>query len=275
MIVDYHVHTPFCGHAHGKMAEYVETAINAGVAELGFSDHLGRYYLGRLQRKRYWDWGMPEKDLERYVAEVMELKQLYADKISIKVGLEVDYIEGAEHLAQCIISKFPFDFILGSIHCLPALGWYHLTHYTKAVPENVYTWYFAAARAALASGLFQSIAHLDFVWRYIPWPEQRRVELITHISDTVAVAVASGVAIEINANGYLWSQANFTRNFDPFDLMLDVIKEKNATITLGSDAHAPKLVAKFFPEIIRILNKKGISLASIFSKKKQSSVPLV
>jgi histidinol-phosphatase (PHP family) len=275
VIVDYHVHTPFCGHAHGKMADYVETAINAGVAELCFSDHLGRYYLGRLQKKRYWDWGMPERDLDRYFEDVMDLKQLYANRISIRVGLEVDYIEGAEHLANRIISKFPFDFILGSIHCIPSLGWYHLTHYAKADPEQVYSWYFSAARSALSSGLFQSLAHLDFIWRYIQWPQSRRGDLVSLISDTVSVSAACGTAIEINANGYIWSHANFTRDFDPFYILLDMIKVHGAAITLGSDAHAPQLVAKLFPEIIAVLKNKGISNVSIFNKKKKQSVSLI
>jgi histidinol-phosphatase (PHP family) len=256
------------------MIEYVETAINAGVSEMGFSDHLGRYYLGKLQRKRYWDWGMPERDLDRYFEEARELKELFADRIVIRIGLEVDYIEGAEHLVERIVSRYPFDYLLGSVHCIPALGWYHLTRYADADIDKVYTWYFSAARAALQSGLFQSLAHMDFIWRLMKWPEARRADIVQFISETISRSVESGISIEINANGYISSRANYTRQFDPFDLMLDCIAEQKASITLGSDAHAPQLVAKFFPEIISVLKNKGISQVSLFNQKKKQQVQL-
>lgn len=274
MVVDYHVHTPFCGHAHGKMAEYVENAILTGMTEMGFSDHLGRYYLGKAQRKRYFEWGMPERDLERYFNDVMDLKALYADRIIIRFGLEVDYIEGAEHLVENIVNNYPFDYILGSIHCLPALGWHHLSQYAKSDIDKTYQWYFASARAAMRSGLFQSLAHLDFIWRYILWPESRWSELEAYISDLIAVSKKSTTDIEINANGYIWSRANYAKGSDPFDLFLDHLSMQKARITLGSDAHAPQMVAKVFPEIVTLLKSKGLNQVSTFDRKNRKSVAL-
>ncbi len=36
---NYHTHTARCGHAIGTDEEYVQTAIQAGLKTLGFSDH--------------------------------------------------------------------------------------------------------------------------------------------------------------------------------------------------------------------------------------------
>lgn len=36
MFVDYHMHTPLCGHAQGEMEEYVEEAIRQGLKEIAF-----------------------------------------------------------------------------------------------------------------------------------------------------------------------------------------------------------------------------------------------
>lgn len=276
MIADYHIHTPYCGHAQGKMVEYVEAAIAAGVSEMGFSDHLGRYYLGNLQRKRYWDWGMAEKDLERYYTEARELKELFADRITIRIGLEVDYIEGAEHLVERITRRFPFDYLLGSIHCIPSIGWRHLSQYDRSSlgPDKIYDLYFSIAHAAIQSGLFQSIAHLDFIWRYITYPERRQGQFTSSISEIVSLSKNSPTAIEINANGYLWFQAHAQDGFNPFTVLLDAIGALNADITLGSDAHAPDSVAKFFPDIISLLKSKNITSASVFNQKKKSLIKL-
>jgi len=40
MLMDYHMHTPLCGHAVGEPKDYVETALQRGLDEIGFSDHV-------------------------------------------------------------------------------------------------------------------------------------------------------------------------------------------------------------------------------------------
>jgi histidinol-phosphatase (PHP family) len=256
------------------MVEYVEAAILAGITEMGFSDHLGRYYLGKAQRKRYWDWGMPERDLARYFNEVMDIKALFADRIVIRFGLEVDYIEGAEHLVENIVSHYPFDYLLGSIHCIPALGWEHLSQYSKSDPEKTYKMYFSAARSAIQSGLFQSLAHIDFLWRYSIWPQSRPLELADYINDVVSTSKNSTTDLEINANGFIWSRAHYVKEFDPFDLFLESICSHKARITMGSDAHAPQMVAKHFPEIVTLLKSKDINQVSLFERKNRKLADL-
>ena len=172
MFADYHVHTPYCGHAKGKIIDYVHSAIAAGIEEIGFSDHLGRYYLTKQQKARYWDWGMDERNVARYVAELLDMREVFRDRIAIRIGLEVDYVEGVEDLIGPIVGRYPFDFMLGSVHCLPQLGWRHLSSYAKAADTAViYKEYFRVARAALRSGAFNALAHPDFIWRYVDWPK--------------------------------------------------------------------------------------------------------
>lgn len=274
MIADYHVHTPYCGHARGKTVDYIETAIGLGLSEIAFTDHLGRYYLARNQRKRYWDWGMRERDVARYFSEVLDLREVYEGRILIRVGLEMDYVEGAEDLAEAIVSRYPFDFLLGSIHCLPVLGWRHISQYVKADPRQVYHAYFDAVESGVRSNLFQSLAHLDFVWRYVSWPDAPQSLMHEYISGAALLAAQNDVCIEVNANGFLWSQMDDLKHYDLFDMLLDSLKKHNAAITIGSDAHAPDLVGKAFPQIIAILKSKGINSFSQFDQKQRKQVAL-
>jgi histidinol-phosphatase (PHP family) len=274
LIADYHVHTPYCGHAQGKIIEYIETAIAKGFSEIGFSDHLGRYYLAKNQRKRYSDWGMNERDIARYFSEVLDLKESYEDRITVRIGLEVDYIEGAEHLAEEIVSRYPFDFLLGSIHCLPLLGWRHLSQYMKLDPKKVYAHYFEAANAALRSGLFQSLAHIDFIWRYVSWPDAPLALMEEYLAGVASLAMQNNTCIEINANGFLWAQMDDFKKYDLFDLTLSAVKKHRACITLGSDAHSPDLVGKTFPQIISVLKSKGIDTFATFEQKQRKQMKL-
>jgi histidinol-phosphatase (PHP family) len=269
MLADYHVHTPYCGHARGKVIEYVRAAVSLGLSEIGFSDHLGRYYLTPTQRRRYWDWGMDERTVARYVAELLELKEMFRHQIRIKIGLEVDYVEGAEDLLEPIIERLPLDFLLCSVHCIPQFGWKHLASYAKAGDTSViYKEYFRVARAALRSGLFHSLAHPDFIWRYVGWPRSDADMPFREIEETVAVAGETGRCVEINANGYLWSLANESMGRNPFDALLEQCHDLAVPVSIGSDAHEPAMVGKLFTELIATLKKKGITSFTCFTEGK-------
>lgn len=270
MIVDYHVHTPYCGHAHGQIIQYIQTAIQKGISEIGFTDHLGRYYLSKVQKRRYWDWGMSERDLARYFTELSELKEVFSNQIKIKIGLEIDYIEGAEEILLRIIEKYPLDFCIGSIHCLPRFSWKHLSEIQESDTELIYKDYFRLVKAALKSKIFNSIAHIDFIWRYVKWPEQNRESIFDEIVDTIQTAAEYKTCVEINANGYVWAKANQLFPNDPFDFFLEQIKRLNASITIGSDAHEPFLVGKAFPAIIALLKDKGLNTVCCFTDGKIS-----
>lgn len=266
MLADYHVHTPYCGHARGSIVKYVERAVALGFSQIGFADHLCRYYLTEAQRERYFDWGMEPTALDHYVAELEDVRALFSGTIDIRIGLEIDYIEGAEDRMKLAIQNRPLDFTLGSIHCLPQFGWHHVARYDDKPPEDIYREYFRCAKAAASSGLFQSLAHLDFVWRYTSWPTTISEELLALIDEVVAAAAQSDTAVEINANGFVWSALARARHADPFDAFVNAITRHNAAVTLGSDAHTPEAVGSAFPDIIPYLAKRGVTRFATFRR---------
>ncbi len=266
MLIDYHVHTPYCGHAHGQTIQYIQTAIQKGIAEICFTDHLGRYYLTKFQKRRYWDWGMSEQDLPRYYSELSDLREIFGNQISIKIGLEIDYIEGAEELLLPIIEEYPLDFRIGSIHCIPHFGWKHLSEFQDKATEPVLLEYFRLVQSALSSKLFHSIAHIDFIWRDTQTFTSNSDLICDQIYKTVKTAVENKTCVEINANGFLWAQAQHTLPINPFDYFIDQIKRLDALITIGSDAHEPYYVGKSLSPIIQMLLSKGINRVCRFSE---------
>lgn len=274
IISDFHIHTPYCGHAHGRIIDYVEIAVFKGMKEICFTDHLGRYYLTESQKKRYWDWGMNAQKLERYCLELDDVKDTFKDQITIRTGLEIDYIEGAENLIMPLIEKYNFDFLLGSIHCLPRFGWKHIANYSGQDLWPLFEDYFKAAKAIVSSDIFNSLAHLDFIWRYAKWPLKKTTKVFKYIEDIVETAAAHDVAIEINSNGYLWSQIYTVQGGDPFDILLEKIKDHNTPITIGSDAHKPEFVGKAFTDVAQMLKIKGIKKYCTFEKQQKIVLPI-
>src|SRR5262245_6540864 len=90
MPADYHMHTPLCHHATGEPVDYAARAVELGLSEIGFSDH------SPMERDDFDDWRMLSQDLDSYVAKV-RMAQHKFPQLTIKLGLEVDYIPGHEN----------------------------------------------------------------------------------------------------------------------------------------------------------------------------------
>jgi len=95
ILPDYHIHTARCGHATGEMHECVEKAIETGIKEIGFADHIPMYWLD--EKDRDLSIAMTFEELPGYVEEVKKLQGSYKGRISIKLGIEADYIPEYEH----------------------------------------------------------------------------------------------------------------------------------------------------------------------------------
>lgn len=268
MLADYHVHTAYCRHAKGAISQYIENAISIGLDEIGFSDHLGRFYLTPSQKRRHWDWGIKDKDLPRYFDDLFSLREKYQRDIKIRIALEVDYVKGTEETAAEIMSRFPLDYAIGSVHCLPYFGWKHIFQYSDKDPVTLMNEYFSTVKDALNCGVFQTIAHPDLIWRYVPWDWENDSHFSELIRNMVQVAAKSPTLLEINANGYQWYTDNNPSDKNPFAVMTEEIGKRNVNITLGSDAHEPSFVGNLFNPIIHFLKKQGIHSFCTFDKKR-------
>src|SRR5687767_737345 len=92
-MIDYHMHTPLCGHARGSPDEYVRRALELGLEGIGFSEHLYLYHLPPEGRDP--ELAMREEDMPQYVSMVEEVRERYPD-ITVRLGLEADYVPGHE-----------------------------------------------------------------------------------------------------------------------------------------------------------------------------------
>lgn len=106
MIKQLHTHTKYCDGANSA-EEMVQAAIECGCNLIGFSGH---------ENTPFDDsWCMTKESTVEYLAEVERLKEEYADKIQVKLGIERDYYSEP----TCIEGRaetFSFDYVIGSVH---------------------------------------------------------------------------------------------------------------------------------------------------------------
>jgi histidinol-phosphatase (PHP family) len=122
MIADYHIHTHLCRYAEGEPREYVERAVDLGMSELGFADHLPFLAAWGPRHDLPDDWSMGLEELDGYVSSVQGLARDYAGELRIVLGIEADYIEETLDETADMLASYPFDSAIGSVHSVGRLA---------------------------------------------------------------------------------------------------------------------------------------------------------
>jgi histidinol-phosphatase (PHP family) len=263
-MIDYHLHGNFCGHATGELGEYVESALEKGFTEIGFSDHLPKV----VDPDPYH--AMLEHELPRYVTTVLELRERYRDRITIKLGIEADYFVGYEEATGRLLAAHPFDYVLGSIHFL---GDWHFTskqglpRYSAENPAEAFPRYFALLARMIETGLFDVVAHPDALRRiaFVPARSMAREHRLI-----AALLKKRGMAIEVNTAGLRRGAGSIY----PEPAFLEACVRQGVPLTLGSDAHAPADVGRDYAAAYELLRSLGVTATATYERRRIGSRPL-
>ncbi|WP_228723327.1 histidinol-phosphatase [Desulfosediminicola flagellatus] len=249
---DGHVHTRLCNHAKGEMEEYVLSAINRGLKEIIFLEHLetGIDYL-----ERTW---LSEDDFDFYFEEGNRLKGKYSGQIRIGTGVEVGY--NAESPVE-LITKLEcrtWDRIGISCHFLKLPGTdAHLNLLSKkkrnidiAIKygvESILSLYFKTLIEAVEKLPGTVLCHIDAALRFVPGLQFSNAHF-QQIDSLLALVKDKGMALEVNTSGFAIRQEPF-----PTQKILHMAHSHNIPLVAGSDAHKPEDVGNHFdilPEFI-------------------------
>ena len=155
-LTNYHSHTPRCMHATGSEEAYVLRAIDAGYAVLGFADHTPWPY------KTDFVAGMRMRlnELDGYVRTVRALRSKYADRISIRLGLECEaFPEFYPWLREIREEKGIEYFLLGNHY--DTNDELHGAYFGRCSDAKQVRRYAETTVAGMESGLFAYLAHPD------------------------------------------------------------------------------------------------------------------
>ncbi|GAB6158868.1 histidinol-phosphatase HisJ [Desulfotomaculum varum] len=267
MPVDYHLHTFRCGHAVGTVTEMVAAARHKGLKEIGFAEHLPMYWLP--EEKRNPQVSMPPAHLAIYVAEVMQARAANPD-ITIKLGVEADYIPGHEAKLKDVLASLPLDYVLGSVHFLgdwafddPAC----LDEYKKNDIQDLYDLYFQHVQQAASAGLFDSLAHPDLIKKFGFLPQRPLTDLYRK---TVRVMKQFDICAEVNTAGWRYP----CNELYPSPEFLTLCLEQGVPVTLGSDAHKPEQIGEGLDLAVDLLKKIGFRRIATFQQRKRMMINL-
>ena len=266
-LVDYHVHTKRCGHARGEDRQYIEAAIEKGLKEIGFSDHIPLYYQAD-QGKKISNRGMPRAALDDYVESITGLKAAYPE-ITMKMGLEIDVAPGWEETLTELIAPYPWDYLTSAVHFISKWDYHYISYDTDHTVAEIYEAYFDQVAVGAESGLFDILGHIDLPRRFFPRLAEDRMN---DLYRSLAIRLGkTHTTVELNTYGVRSSKQGDVGVF-PDEQLLRMLRRHGVNVTLGSDAHSPSEVGADFDRAVERLRVVGYDRIVCFTKRKASLV---
>ncbi len=271
-MVDYHNHTKLCNHAVGEMEEYVQTAINKGIKEIGFSDHFPMNYQPAYSIP-ITNITMRENEIDTYLTMIKKAGAKFSD-ISIKTGFEVDFFKKENLFFNKYTNTiYPaIDYVIGSVHFIDDAGFDQIEFkeiIDKYTDEELWSKYLSLLKEFITeySDFIDIIGHFDlpkkFGW-YLP------DSLLPELKTILDLVKEKNLTIEINTAGY----ESFAKEQYPSLQIIKLIYKRNIDITLGSDSHAPDNVGRYFPETINMLKNIGFNKLTKFTNHKKEYIEI-
>jgi len=264
-VFDYHVHSEFSVDCRVPMIQSCRAAIAAGVTELAFTDHVDHVPV---------DLGFGFWDADRYFSSIEACRDECGDALTILAGAEVDFNFSTVSAVDRFVSSHAFDFVIGSVHYTPQGELIFPDTFAGRTLDDVFLPYLEQIEAAVESGWFDTIGHLDLPKRYAP-ASHRTYNPATY-RDRYEAIFAKMISLgkstfEINTSGLRQSP----KTTFPGPAVMRWYADAGGTyVTTGSDSHAAQTVGTGIPTTLDILESCGITSVASFRARQRTLVPM-
>lgn len=261
---DYHIHSEISGDSEESLEVIFETAIKKGLKEVAITDHLDIDYPKGMSTF--------DLDFQKYVETLKGYKERYRGRLKIKLGIELGlqpHLKDNKYLNEVLQSK-DLDFIIGSIHCIEGKEVEKDDFFFGKTKEESHKKYFEEVyqNIKIFDG-FSVCGHLDFIKRYGSkyFDDYKTIDYEQHkeiIDKILKTLIEKEKGIEVNTSSYRYGINEPTPN----EYIIKRYYELGGKIiTIGSDAHSAKDIAKDLDRGLKLLKNCGFNSYSIFNKK--------
>jgi len=273
VLTDYHLHLrpddpdtpPERFFTSENVDRYLAAAADAGIVELGVSEHVYRFTQAlELWRHPFWQEEARD-DLDAYCE--------FVRTTPLRLGVECDFVPGAEDRTASLLEARDFDYVVGSVHFIGEAavdheGWD--VWEGRGDADEVWRRYFDALAECARCGLFDILAHPDLVkvWgRGRPLPDR---DPRFFYEPAVEAIAESGIAVEVSTAG-LRKPAGEIYPAAPF---VEMCRDAGASFALSSDAHRPEQVGFEYERALGFLADLGVEQICVFDGRQRRLEPL-
>ena len=254
---DYHVHTGFSGDSDARMSAVCQTAIERGIEEIAFTDHVD---FGPLNPKQAFP-------VREYLTAIRRCRDRFEGRLLIRAGVEV----GEPHLYPArtarVVASGEFDIVLGSAHYAQGMQPAWREDYFEQPLRDAYEAYFGQVVQLAREGEFDILGHLDLIKR-----DARRFGKVYDgpgpyadmIRAALRAVVERGKGIELNTSPLRRGQSEPCPSLEVLRWYRDLGGE---ILTLGSDAHSPDAVGSDLDVAVDMARAAGFERVATFRQR--------
>ena len=282
MFADYHIHTYYSDDSTYPMEQVVKDAISKGITDLCFTDHVDygiKEDADKLTPEQRQELklkiqhpNVPQYNVDypAYVAEYQDLKEKYADKINLKLGMEFGLQIHTIPQYQKLFNSYPFDFIIMSCHQVENKEfWTQEFQQGRSQDEYNQRYYDEILEQVKNYHDYSVLGHLDLIARYDKTGVYPFAKIQDKIAEILKIVIADGKGIELNTSSvrYKIHNAQGEQELTPSREILALYKELGGRIiTTGSDSHKPEHLGAYIAEQSQELKKLGFKEICTFEK---------
>jgi histidinol-phosphatase (PHP family) len=224
---------------------------------------------------------MKEELLDGYLETVNAAKSRWEGRLTIYLGLEVDYVNGLMGPADKDYLEMGLDYIIGSAHyVLPSRGAPFtvdapLEELEQGIKESyggdtlaLVEAYWDSLEGLIRGKGFDILAHPDLIKRNNAGGRLFSEDTKSYrkrIEQAAALAGEFGVTIEVNTGGMNRKHADSPY---PSPHFLKLFRENNVSAVINADAHNPEDLDGHYPEARQALLAAGYIKAMLFAGKR-------
>ena len=253
MIQNLHTHTSFCD-GRNSPEEIIHEAIRLGMDSLGFSSHAPCPVPEDSA-------GMKPDDVPAYRAEILRLREKYAGRLNIFLGLERDFF------------FFPdgdgWDYVIGSVHYVEKEGRALPVDYLpEEFSRTVFQYYggdyyaFAEDYYRLVGGIAertgcQIVGHFDLITKFNEGDKLFDTSHPRYVNAALGALerlAGRDVIFEINTGAM---SRGYRREPYPAPALLRAMRDMGLPICITSDSHSAGTLLHAFPQAVELARSCG------------------
>lgn len=271
MLTDYHIHLETGPYTIEWVEQYLLTAKTRGIIDIGFSEHGYRFKQSKSILYNPWIASHQTEDIEQYVELILKAKKM---GLSVKLGLELDYIPGKEREIEDFLKPYPWDYIIGSVHWIDSWG-FDIDEMKSQWDNNkiidVYKLYYERVEQLVQSQLFDILGHIDVIKVFGHKPGEEYKDILEDIySNLITLIKKNNITIEMSTAGL----RKPVKELYPDPTIMQLLANNHIPMIINSDAHRPEHVGYDYDKGIKYLREYGINTIATFENRTKNMVPL-
>ena len=256
MLQNLHTHTKYCD-GKDTPSEMVERALELGFTSLGFSSHANT---------RFNDTCELRYNVDAYVKEINRLKSVYAGRIKIYLGTELDYY------SEGLMPDGVFDYSIASVHYAIKNGEKVCYDFSVEHSRSAIDRLFGGDGLAYAKAYYQTMAdmpnriradfvgHFDILTKY----EQKAPDLFdTGCREYRNMALEALYAVREKYELFEVNTGPLGRGYKsipyPALFILDEMRELGCKLLITTDCHNREYLDCGFNDAVELIRDRGFT----------------